>query len=113
MATLWGDYRTKPHYWGTGKMFGDRGTVAFWVKRASLLSDPLYPLFLQSSTAWGRKERDLFRVDVSPDGKLKALVRDVFYNNHTVETAEPGLGRRRMAACGRRLRPGLRPEALS
>ncbi len=88
VATLWGDYRTKPHYWGTGKMFGDRGTVAFWVKRASLLSDPLYPLFLQSSTAWGRKERDLFRVDVSPDGKLKALVRDIFYNNHTVETAD-------------------------
>ncbi len=88
VATLWGDYRTKPHYWGTGKIFGDRGTVAFWVKRASLLSDPLYPLFLQSSSAWGRKERDLFRVDVSPDGKLKALVRDIFYNNHTVETAD-------------------------
>lgn len=88
VATLWGDYRTKPHYWGTGKMFGDRGTVAFWVRRASLLSDPLYPLFLQSGTAWGRKERDLFRVDVSPEGKLSALVRDIFYNNHTVETAD-------------------------
>ena len=87
VATLWGDYRTKPHYWGTGKMFGDRGTVAFWVRRQTLLSDPLYPLFLQSSTAWGRKERDLFRVDVSPEGKLSALVRDIFYKNHTVETA--------------------------
>jgi hypothetical protein len=88
VATLWGDYRTKPHYWGTGKFFGDRGTVAFWVKRKALLSDPLYPLFLQSSVAWGRKERDLFRVDVSPDGKLKALIRDIFYNEHTVETPD-------------------------
>ncbi len=89
VATLWGDYRTKPHYWGTGKMFGDRGTVAFWVRRKTLLSDPLYPLFLQSSTAWGRKERDLFRVNVSPEGKLSALVRDIFYNDHTVETTAP------------------------
>lgn len=89
VATLWGDYRTKPHYWGTGRFFGDRGTVAFWVKRKTLLSDPLYPLFMQSSVAWGRKERDLFRVDVTPEGRLRALLRDIFYNEHTVETADP------------------------
>lgn len=86
VATLWGDYRTKPHYWGAGKFFGERGTVAFWVKRKSLLSDPLYPLFLQSSIGWGRKERDLFRVDISPEGKLSASIRDVFYTYHRVET---------------------------
>ena len=89
VATLWGDYRTKPHYWGAGKFFGERGTVAFWVKKEKLLSDPLYPLFLQSSIAWGRKERDLFRVDVSPEGKLSASVRDIFYAYHRVETAAP------------------------
>jgi hypothetical protein len=86
VATLWGDYRTKPHYWGAGKFSGERGTVVFWVKRKALLSDPLYPLFLQSSIAWGRKERDLFRVDVTPQGKLKASVRDIFYRDHSVET---------------------------
>jgi hypothetical protein len=89
VATLWGDYRTKPHYWGAGKFFGERGTVAFWVKKRSLLSDPLYPLFLQSSIAWGRKERDIFRVDVSPEGKLSASIRDVFYAYHRVETEAP------------------------
>jgi len=89
VATLWGDYRTKPHYWGAGKFFGERGTVAFWVKKKTLLSDPLYPLFLQSSIAWGRKERDLFRVDVSPEGKLSASIRDIFYAYHRIETAAP------------------------
>ncbi len=89
VATLWGDYRTKPHYWGAGKFYGERGTVAFWVKRKRLLSDPLYPLFLQSSIGWGRKERDLFRVDVSPEGKLSASVRDIFYAYHRIETSTP------------------------
>lgn len=89
VATLWGDYRTKPHYWGQGKFFGERGTVAFWVKRKTLLSDSLYPLFLQSSIGWGRKERDLFRVDVSPEGKVQASLRDIFYSYHRVETKSP------------------------
>jgi hypothetical protein len=89
VATLWGDYRTKPHYWGAGKFFGGRGTVAFWVKRKAILSDPLYPVFLQSSIAWGRKERDLFRVDISPEGRLSASVRDIFYNYHRVESGSP------------------------
>ncbi len=89
VATLWGDYRTKPHYWGAGRFFGGRGTVAFWVKRKAILSDPLYPVFLQSSIAWGRKERDLFRVDISPEGKLSASIRDIFYNYHRVESDAP------------------------
>ena len=89
VATLWGDYRTKPHYWGAGKFSGERGTVAFWVKKKTLLSDPLYPVFLQSGTAWGRKERDLFRIDVDPKGRMSASMRDVFYAYHRVETAEP------------------------
>lgn len=89
VATLWGDYRTKPHYWGAGKFSGERGSVAFWVRRKTLLSDPLYPVFLQSGTAWGRKERDLFRIDVDPKGRLSASVRDVYYAYHKVETPEP------------------------
>jgi len=89
VATLWGDYRTKPHYWGAGKFSGERGTVAFWVKKKTLFSDPLYPVFLQSGTAWGRKERDLFRIDVDPKGRLNASLRDVFYAYHKVETAVP------------------------
>jgi len=89
VATLWGDYRTKPHYWGAGKFYGERGTVALWVRRKTLLADPLYPLFLQSSIGWGRKERDLFRIDVSPEGKLSASMRDIFYAYHRVETPMP------------------------
>ncbi len=36
VATMWGDWRTKPHYWGSGKFSGDRGTIAFWVKTSAL-----------------------------------------------------------------------------
>jgi hypothetical protein len=32
VATIWGDWRTKPHYWGAGRFHGDRGTITFWVK---------------------------------------------------------------------------------
>ena len=66
VSTMWGDWRTKPHYWGTGKFYGERGSVAFWVKTSALNPGIV---FIQGSTAWGRKERDLLRIDLDKDGE--------------------------------------------
>ncbi len=91
-ATIWGDWRTKPHYWGAGKFYGERGSVAFWVK-ASALNSPGSPdpdiVFMQGSIAWGRKERDLLRIDLDRDGKLSASIRDIFYQYHRIKSKEP------------------------
>ncbi len=89
VATIWGDWRTKPHYWGIGKFRGDRGTVAFWIKADKLVSDPLYPLFIQTSIHWGRMERDVLRIDGNPDGRLSASIRDIFYQYHEVRSERP------------------------
>ncbi|MCK5103135.1 MAG: LamG domain-containing protein, partial [Cyclobacteriaceae bacterium] len=85
VATMWGDWRTKPHYWGAGKFSGDRGTIAFWVK-----TDALNPgiVFIQGSISWGRKERDLLRIDLNEDGKLSASIRDIYYQYHQIESLE-------------------------
>ena len=86
VATMWGDWHTKPHYWGSGKFTGDRGTIAFWVK-----TDSLNPgiVFIQGSISWGRKERDLLRVDLNEEGKLSVSIRDIYYQYHTIESVDP------------------------
>jgi hypothetical protein len=89
VATLWGDWRNKPHYWGQGRIYGERGTVAFWVKAHRLVDDPLYPIFIQTSVAWGRKERDFLRIDGDREGHLSASVRDIFYQYHQVKSTRP------------------------
>lgn len=89
VATMWGDYRDKPHYWGQGSFYGDRGTVAFWVKPQKHIADPLYPVFLQSSISWGRNERDLLRIDVDDQGRISASLRDIFYKYHRVQSRGP------------------------
>jgi hypothetical protein len=86
VATIWGDWRTKPHYWGAGRFHGDRGTITFWVKTSELYSDPLYPVFIQTSTAWGRNERDVLRIDVDKEGRLSASIRDIFYQYHDIKS---------------------------
>ena len=86
VATMWGDWRTKPHYWGIGKFYGERGSIAFWVK-ASDLNPGI--VFIQGSTAWGRKERDLFKIDLDKNGKLSVSIRDIFYQYHRIESEEP------------------------
>ncbi len=86
VATMWGDWRTKPHYWGSGKFHGDRGSIAFWVK-SSVLNPGI--VFIQGSIAWGRKERDLLRIDLNEDGELSVSIRDVFYKYHKIESREP------------------------
>jgi Concanavalin A-like lectin/glucanases superfamily/CARDB len=81
VAVMWGEWRTKPHYWGAGKFYGDQGTVAFWVR-----SSELHPgiVFMQGSIAWGRNERDLFTVEVDDTGRLSAHIRDVRSEYHRV-----------------------------
>jgi len=83
VATIWGDWRTKPHYWGSGKFHGDRGSIAFWVKTSALNPGIV---FIQGSIAWGRKERDLLRIDLDKDGKLSASIRDIYYQYHKIES---------------------------
>jgi hypothetical protein len=89
VATIWGDWRNKPHYWGQGRFRGDRGTVAFWIKADTLVADPLYPLFIQSSIHWGRAERDLLRIDGDAEGRLSVAIRDIFYQYHEVKSETP------------------------
>jgi len=86
VATMWGDWHTKPHYWGAGKFSGDRGTIAFWVK-----TNAINPgiVFIQGSISWGRKERDLLRIDLDKDGKLSASIRDIYYQYHQIESHKP------------------------
>ncbi len=85
VAVMWGEWHKKPHYWGAGGFHGDRGTVAFWVK-----TDKLHPgiVFMQGSVAWGRKERDLFTVEVDKEGRLSAHIRDVLSKYHRVDASE-------------------------
>ena len=87
VAVMWGEWHKKPHYWGGGAFHGDRGTVAFWTKTDKPQSGIV---FLQGSVAWGRKERDLFTVEVSEEGALSAHIRDVRSVYHRVDS-EPGL----------------------
>jgi hypothetical protein len=86
VATMWGEWHTKPHYWGSGGFHGDSGSLAFWVKKQDL-----YPgvVFMQGHIGWGRAERDLFNVEVDEEGKLHAFIRDVQYAYHRVESASP------------------------
>ena len=85
VATMWGDWHTKPHYWGTGKFSNDRGSVAFWVKTADINPGLV---FIQGSISWGRKERDLLRIDLSETGNISASIRDIYYQYHKIESKE-------------------------
>ena len=86
VSTIWGEWQTKPHYWGAGRFYGDRGTVGFWVKTTALNPGMV---FLQGNIAWGRKERDLFRIDVDSTGVLSASIRDIAYTYHKIESSHP------------------------
>lgn len=86
VATMWGEWRTKPHYWGTGAFQGDSGSLAFWVKK-----ETLHPgiVFMQGHIGWGRAERDLFNIEVDEEGRLHAFIRDVQYRYHRVKSDAP------------------------
>lgn len=86
VATMWGEWHKKPHFWGAGAFHGERGTVAFWVKK-----ERLHPgiVFMQGSVAWGRKERDLFTVEADESGRVSAHIRDIQSVYHRVESRDP------------------------
>lgn len=86
VSVVWGEWRKKPHYWGAGRFHGDRGTVAFWVKGEAAHRGVI---FMQGSIGWGRKERDLFTVEVDDGGTLHAHLRDVNSVYHRVRAEQP------------------------
>ena len=86
VAVMWGEWHKKPHYWGAGKFCGNQGTVAFWVKSGTLRPGIV---FMQGSIAWGRKERDLFTVEVDQEGRFSAHIRDVRSEYHRVAADRP------------------------
>ena len=86
VAVIWGEWHKKPHYWGSGAFYGQRGTVAFWVKAEQLRPGVV---FMQGSIGWGRKERDLFAVQVDRAGRFSAYLRDVRSQYHRVSADRP------------------------
>jgi len=73
----------EPAIWGSGKVNARLGAVAFWAK-----GKPPYAcrLFQLSSSAFGRKERDLIAVSIEEDGTLSAYLRDSRYVYHRLDT---------------------------
>ncbi|MHB9028230.1 MAG: LamG-like jellyroll fold domain-containing protein, partial [Candidatus Latescibacterota bacterium] len=73
----------EPAIWGAGKLNPRLGGVAFWAK-----GKPPYAcrLFAQSSSAFGRKERDLIAVEIDVKGMLSAFLRDARYVRHELKT---------------------------
>jgi len=74
----------EPAIWGAGKLNPRLGGIAFWARGA-----PPYAcrLFAQSSSAFGRKERDLIAVGIDDKGMLSAFLRDARYVRHELKTA--------------------------
>ena len=82
MAGRKGTGYDEPFIWGAGKLHPAYGAVAFWVK------GPLRPdmLFEQTSSAFGRKEKELVEVRLEEDGSVSAYVEDARYVRHAVRT---------------------------
>ena len=71
----------EPYFWGTGRLKGDSGCVAFWAKGTRT-----YPgnLFLQGSSSFGRHEKDLIGIDLREDNAIEAFLRDARYEYHRI-----------------------------
>jgi len=78
----------EPFIWGAGKLHPGAGTVAFWVKGTSKpeSEDARTILFEQTTTSWGRKERQLIEIELLRDGAITAYVEDARYHRHAVKT---------------------------
>ncbi|MBT4485789.1 MAG: hypothetical protein HOC71_19135, partial [Candidatus Latescibacteria bacterium] len=78
----------EPFIWGAGKLHPGYGAVAFWVKGSSKpeSSDTRTILFEQTTTTWGRKERQLMEVELLRDGVITAYVEDARYVRHSIRT---------------------------
>lgn len=71
----------EPYFWGTGRLKGDSGCVAFWAR-----GKRTYPgnLFIQGSSSFGRHEKDLIGIDLREDNTIEAYVRDARYVYHSI-----------------------------
>ncbi len=73
----------EPFFWGSGRCNPRLGAVAFWAKGKPPFA---WPLFEQTSNAFGRKERDLIGINLDDGMKLSAYVRDARYVRHELKT---------------------------
>jgi len=78
----------EPFIWGAGKLHPALGAVSFWVKGSSQpdLEDARTILFEQTTTTWGRKERQLIEIELYRDRTISAYVEDARYHQHTIQT---------------------------
>lgn len=85
-------FNTKPHsdqgfnepfFWGSGRCSPRLGAVAFWARGNPPFA---WPLFEQTSNAFGRKERDLIGIVLDDSLKISAYVRDARYVRHELKT---------------------------
>ncbi|MFC1608121.1 LamG-like jellyroll fold domain-containing protein [Candidatus Latescibacterota bacterium] len=85
-VTIWRRNNNKgyeePFLWGSGKIHPAYGAVAFWIKGPS---SPC-TVFEQTTTTWGRTERQLIEVHLERDGSISAYVEDARYVQHKVRT---------------------------
>lgn len=78
----------EPFIWGAGKLHPGSGAVAFWTKGSSKpeSEDARTILFEQTTTSWGRLERQLIEIELYRDGTVSAYAEDARYVQHTVKT---------------------------
>ena len=78
----------EPFIWGAGKLHPGSGAVAFWVKGDSTPEDKdtRTILFEQTTTSWGRKERQLIEIELFRNGTINAYVEDARYVQHNAVT---------------------------
>jgi hypothetical protein len=73
----------EPFFWGSGRCNPRLGAVAFWAKG----NPPFpWPLFEQTSNAFGRLERDLIGIELDGQRRISAYVRDARYVYHELKT---------------------------
>jgi len=78
----------EPFIWAAGRLHPACGAVAFWAKGTSKPKDKdaRTILFEQTTTTWGRKERQLIEVELLRDGTITAYVEDARYVQHKIKT---------------------------
>jgi len=71
-----------PYFWGAGKIHPACGAVSFWVKAVADSG----AVFEQTTTSWGRTEKQLIEIVLENDGSLTAYVEDARYVQHTIHS---------------------------
>jgi len=82
----------EPFIWGAGKLHPACGAVSFWVKGSSQPEDKdaRTILFEQTTTAWGRLERQLIEIELFRNGSISGYVEDARYVQHAVTSKKYG-----------------------